>query len=325
MVAKKILDVVKSIGKLFSDSLRQQAEDDATVDDMIQEFESDEFVAKLTSLVSRAQSKTIKLKDPEAPKKPLNAYMLFSQAKRAHVKDEYPELKLTQITKKLGEMWRSLSDKKKGKYDKKAKSLKQDYEKVMESYERPSDEELAELPVNKPKKPRRSSSGKTSRKKKDPNAPKGKKSAYMFFTIDPKIVQEAKDSLDSGAPRREIVKQIGILWKNDYAEEQSRKKWMKQAKKDKERYEKEMEEYKSNNPAPEKTEEDEEAAEDNEEENEDSGCLYVPTRGKNKGTRCGKKLKDGNKYCSSHKKTSVSRKSSKEEKVDEDENFDEDD
>jgi structure-specific recognition protein 1 len=316
MVAKKILDVVNSIGKLFLDSLRAQAEEDVSIDDMIEEFESPEFVAKLTSLVSRAQSKTTKLKDPAAPKRPPSNFMLFSKDKRESVKSEHPELKLPEISKVLGQKWRSLSDRKKEKYSKKAKALKEEYTKAMESYERPSDEDLADLPINKPKV-RRSSSGKT-KKKKDPNAPKGKKSAYMFFSIDPEIVQEAKDQLESGASRKEIVSEMGRLWKNDYLDEAVRKKWMKLAKKDKKRYEKEMEEYKP------ETEE----SEDKQEDADDGTCSYVPTRGKNKGHRCGKKIKGQGDYCASHKKTSVSRKNSKEveDKVeDDDEEFEEDD
>jgi hypothetical protein len=138
----------------------------------------------------------------------------------------------------------------------------------------------------------------------------------MFFSIDPKIIEEAKEQLDSDAPRKEIRSQIASLWKNDYADESSRKKWMKLAKKDKERHEKEMEEYKASKPS----DDDPEA---NEEDGED-GCVYVPTRGKNKGNRCGKKIKGEGKYCSSHKKTSASRSNSKEveQKLDDDEIFD---
>jgi hypothetical protein len=52
----------------------------------------------------------------EKPKRPLSAYMKFVKAKRSKVAAAHPTLKLTEIAKKLGEMWRGLSDADKAKY-----------------------------------------------------------------------------------------------------------------------------------------------------------------------------------------------------------------
>lgn len=52
----------------------------------------------------------------EGGKRKLNPYMKFVKAKRAEVVKQYPKLKVTEIAKKLGEMWRAMSDKDKAKY-----------------------------------------------------------------------------------------------------------------------------------------------------------------------------------------------------------------
>ena len=53
--------------------------------------------------------KTKKTKDPDAPKRNKSAYMFFCEAKRADVKKANPDLKMTDISKKLAEQWRELT------------------------------------------------------------------------------------------------------------------------------------------------------------------------------------------------------------------------
>lgn len=49
-------------------------------------------------------------------KKPLSGFMLFSKEHRGKVKEENPEMTFGGLGKKLGEMWRALSDKEKEEY-----------------------------------------------------------------------------------------------------------------------------------------------------------------------------------------------------------------
>eukprot|EP00527_Entomoneis_sp_CCMP2396_P009831 CAMPEP_0198137994 /NCGR_PEP_ID=MMETSP1443-20131203/1422_1 /TAXON_ID=186043 /ORGANISM="Entomoneis sp., Strain CCMP2396" /LENGTH=75 /DNA_ID=CAMNT_0043799603 /DNA_START=145 /DNA_END=372 /DNA_ORIENTATION=- len=49
-------------------------------------------------------------------KKKLTGFMLFSQEHRPKVKEEDPELTFGGIGKKLGELWRALTDEEKEKY-----------------------------------------------------------------------------------------------------------------------------------------------------------------------------------------------------------------
>eukprot|EP00629_Pelagomonadales_sp_RCC1024_P011692 CAMPEP_0119266672 /NCGR_PEP_ID=MMETSP1329-20130426/5084_1 /TAXON_ID=114041 /ORGANISM="Genus nov. species nov., Strain RCC1024" /LENGTH=65 /DNA_ID=CAMNT_0007266561 /DNA_START=55 /DNA_END=252 /DNA_ORIENTATION=+ len=52
----------------------------------------------------------------DGPKKPLKGFMLFSKEKRPEVKKDFPDLTFGGIGKKLGEMWRGLSDDEKAAY-----------------------------------------------------------------------------------------------------------------------------------------------------------------------------------------------------------------
>jgi hypothetical protein len=54
-----------------------------------------------------------KEKDPNAPKRPMGAYFLFSGDMRAKVKAENPDMKVTEIAKHIGELWAKASDKEK--------------------------------------------------------------------------------------------------------------------------------------------------------------------------------------------------------------------
>lgn len=45
------------------------------------------------------------------PKRPLSAYMLWLNSAREQIKRDNPGIKVTEIAKKGGEMWRAMKDK----------------------------------------------------------------------------------------------------------------------------------------------------------------------------------------------------------------------
>lgn len=49
-------------------------------------------------------------RDPDAPKLPMSAYMLFTQKKRAEVTKAHPKLAGKKVVSKIGEMWRKASE-----------------------------------------------------------------------------------------------------------------------------------------------------------------------------------------------------------------------
>ena len=66
---------------------------------------------------------------PIKPKKPFNPYMLFNNDMRAQVKADCPNLKPNEISRKMGELWRELSDEDKVPYIQKYGKQKATYNK----------------------------------------------------------------------------------------------------------------------------------------------------------------------------------------------------
>jgi hypothetical protein len=78
--------------------------------------------------------KAKKVKDPNAPKKGMSAFMLFSNDQRNKIKTENPDLSFGEIGRKVGEAWKGLNDKQKQVYVKKSEEDKKRYESDMQTY-----------------------------------------------------------------------------------------------------------------------------------------------------------------------------------------------
>jgi hypothetical protein len=167
-----------------------------------------------------------KKKDPDAPKRPRSAYIFFCTEKRVEVKEDNPELKGTEVTKKLGQLWKGeyAKESKRVKWVKKATEDKIRYKTEMKTYE-PSD----------------SDSGTTKRSRKSKKGgPKRALTAYIYFCKDMRSKIAAKNE-DMKAT--DVSKKLGELWKTKYAKDKKRAKWIALAAEDKERYLREKEEW----------------------------------------------------------------------------------
>jgi hypothetical protein len=246
--------IVEGITDIFAKLLQQVSGDSSKVkvSEVMKALDVTDIKYELETLITenmpkKAPSKEKKTKDPNAPKRPKSSYLFFCDEMRAQIKSDNPDFKAVEVTKELGRLWKELGEEDKKPYEKKAKKAKKNYDSQMESYVRPSEEELQALADAKPKRARKGSKeGKEKKesKKKDPNAPKRPSSAFIYFCKD--MRQEAKDRVledNPAAKPSEVTKELGRMWKEDYADESDRKKWMKMAKKDKARYESEMEAY----------------------------------------------------------------------------------
>ncbi|KAF8359152.1 isw-1 [Pristionchus pacificus] len=172
---------------------------------------------------------TIK-KDPNAPKR-RSAFMLFMGATRSSLKKEGDSS--NDVTKKAGELWRTMTGDEKKKWEEKAAEDKERYEREMEKYMKNGGsaawEEAHKKEDDEEKHTRK-------KKKKDPNAPKRGLSAFMLF------MGEARTSLkEEGDSSIDVVKKADELWKTISGDE--KKKWEEKAAEDRERYERKMEEY----------------------------------------------------------------------------------
>lgn len=80
----------------------------------------------------QSKSKKKKSKDDNAPKRASTAFMLWLNETRDQIKRENPGIKVTEIAKKGGEMWRELKDK--SEWEEKAAKDKERYTNEMKSY-----------------------------------------------------------------------------------------------------------------------------------------------------------------------------------------------
>ncbi|CAH0751590.1 unnamed protein product [Diatraea saccharalis] len=71
-------------------------------------------------------------KDANAPKRPATAFMLWMNENRKSIVDENPGIKVTEIAKKAGELWRDLSNK--SEWEEKASKAKEEYNQAMKKY-----------------------------------------------------------------------------------------------------------------------------------------------------------------------------------------------
>ncbi|EHH60896.1 hypothetical protein EGM_18788, partial [Macaca fascicularis] len=80
----------------------------------------------------KAETK-MKFKDPNAPKRPPLAFFMFSSEDCPKIK-EHPGLSVSDVAKKLGEMWNYTAEDDKHPYEKKAVKLKEKYEKDIAAF-----------------------------------------------------------------------------------------------------------------------------------------------------------------------------------------------
>lgn len=124
------------------------------------------------------------MKDPNAPKKPLSAYFLFSQEERLKVKGENPDYSITEVAKELGRRWATLDPTLKGSYENRYQDARKVYDSEMSHF--------------KPQK-----------KKKDPNAPKQPLSAYFIFSTEERLKVKDENPAFSIC---EVAKELGRRW-----------------------------------------------------------------------------------------------------------------
>lgn len=83
-------------------------------------------------------------KDPKAPKKPLTSYIIFCTEKRKSIVDKDPKMAPKDVSRKLAELWRALSENEKAVYSKKAEAEKERYQNEMKNYSSSSDDDHSE-------------------------------------------------------------------------------------------------------------------------------------------------------------------------------------
>merc|ERR1719219_2454395 len=172
-------------------------------------------------------------KDPNAPKRPLSAYMLWAAATRDEVVEDNPEFSNTDVARFLGKMWKDVGEGEKEPFVQKAEKLKAKYESAKAKYIKSSgykkfQEELKEWKAKAAKKPF----------PKDPDAPKRPMSSYMFFVNEqrPYVVSEHPDMKAT-----DVLRELGKRWSKLSSKQQA--PYVVMQKEAKEQYAEELARY----------------------------------------------------------------------------------
>lgn len=183
----------------FKEAIDESDElDEDTIYKMIECFFLDENLYKIMKekKSTKGESKSRKSKtekDENKPKRAQSAYMLWLNDNREKIKtDHFTDKdgnltlegrdKVTQVAKKAGEIWKTLSDDEKSPYQIKAKELKEQYERDKEAYESSSSpipqEDTDEDPEKSVKKTaKKAKSNKVSDEKKNSKKTGAKKAS----------------------------------------------------------------------------------------------------------------------------------------------------
>jgi hypothetical protein len=161
-------------------------------------------------------------KEPNAPKRPLNAYMIFQSEQQPKFAKKFDKQK--DVLTAIGALWQKTQDQDRKKYQKRAEMDRERYRKEVETYVKP----LTYLPEPKVKK--------------DPLKPKIAMSAYTFYVKDryPSISSKYEKNYENG---KQIMKELGAGWAKMGQKE--KKKYEVKAARDRARYFSQMERYKA--------------------------------------------------------------------------------
>ncbi|OQS54268.1 hypothetical protein EHP00_1849 [Ecytonucleospora hepatopenaei] len=106
---------------------------------------------------------TKKRKDPNAPKRPLSSYMIYSQEIR-QTDEEIKKLSITEQTKAISSLWNELSEEEKKPYVEKAAKAKEEYTKKLEEYKQSDEYKKFMEEQEEPKKSKKSKEKMTGEK-----------------------------------------------------------------------------------------------------------------------------------------------------------------
>nr|GMD46717.1 HMG1/2-like protein [Ipomoea batatas] len=96
---------------------------------------------KTEKLAIRKQ-KVKRVKDPNKPKRPPSAFLLFMEVFREEYRKQHPDNKRVGVVgRAAGDKWRSMSEEEKAPYIDKAEEKKEGYEKQMTAYHEKSKQE----------------------------------------------------------------------------------------------------------------------------------------------------------------------------------------
>merc|ERR1712232_1046638 len=173
------------------------------------------------------------VKDVNAPKRNMSAYLLYQNAMRDQFKRENPGMTFGQLAKYTSHMYRNLTPEEKATWVARSQQDKARYDAELASYVPPPGHDARGVLIEDHRPRKRNKRG-----PKDPAAPKRPSGAYVFFTNDmrPKVLQEYP-----GIKFVELGKVLGERWRSLTPEQ--KKRYEDLAAEDKVRFHLEMQKY----------------------------------------------------------------------------------
>lgn len=148
---------------------------------------------------SAGTKKTKAKKDPNAPKRPLSAYFIWLQDFRAQMRIEQPDLvkSVRDFGQAAGLAWKDVTMEEREPYQEKHLVLKANYNTAMEDYV--------------PPKGYSKSGSMSTKKQRDPNAPKKPSTAFFLFMGDGNRIRLKQENPE--ITPSEVGKVLGAEWR----------------------------------------------------------------------------------------------------------------
>jgi hypothetical protein len=120
-LSKEFKEAMTIIGDYFNNEENDFDDQRQKYQDAVKSVQS--YVSSLEKKKKREKKKEEGDTTTEKPKKKPTSYFLFMKEMRPTILKDYPDLKVTEQSKKLGELWKALSDAEKEEWKVKAKNL----------------------------------------------------------------------------------------------------------------------------------------------------------------------------------------------------------
>lgn len=156
----------------------------------------------------KPERKRRRRRDKEKPKRSVSAYLVFLNRHRQKVQDAHPTWSVTEVTKHLATKWKDVSASERAECQKISDADKERYYEEMRNYV-PLPDEKEEEPA-----PRYDKDGNRKRRKKDKNAPRKNRSAYIIWAQEYREKHfRPKASTPQAVSLRDQATQLGNAWK----------------------------------------------------------------------------------------------------------------
>ena len=153
------------------------------------------------------EKKRRKRRDRDKPKRAMSAYLVFLSRHRLAVQKSHPNWSVTDVTKELARRWKDVSDKERAECQHQSDEDKKRYYEQMADYVPLPDEKEEEAPIRYDK------DGNRKRRKKDKNAPRKNRSAYIIWAAEYRDKNfRPKAAANAPVSFREQATELGQAW-----------------------------------------------------------------------------------------------------------------